>query len=125
MSVEEVQAVVNPFIKAAGLPLPHARAEGSIHLLLDESRARAIELIEGQKIRLKTQTDTAIIESIALMDSMSKTTALNFVGGEAASGEGWTDKLQRKGGGEAAEPIPGDELQGADDDEWGDDDDDD
>ena len=49
--------------------------------------------------RLKSVKNTAMIESIAVVDTMTKATALNYVGAEA-TGEGWTDKLQRKGGGE-------------------------
>lgn len=55
-----------------------------------------------------------------MIDTATKATALNYVGAEA-TGEGWTDKLQRKGGGAAStEPLPSDRLEGVDEDEWDD-----
>mmetsp|Transcript_10423 Transcript_10423/g.26755 ORF Transcript_10423/g.26755 Transcript_10423/m.26755 type:complete len:228 (+) Transcript_10423:185-868(+) len=120
MAFEVVEEIVNPFVKRAGLPVPFAK-DGTLHFLCDEERSRALEIVAGQRVRLKTLRNTAIIESVGIVDSESKATALNFVGADAG-GEGWMDKLQRKGGeAAAAEPIPGDELQGVDDDEWDDD----
>lgn len=121
MSLESVHEIVNPFVKAAGLPTPYGRDE-DVHLLCDEDTARPLDLTAGQVVRLKTVKDTGLVEMIAVVDTSGKATALNFVGGEQV-GEGWTDKLQRKGGA-SAEPIPGEELEGVDEDEWDDDADD-
>lgn len=61
-----------------------------------------------------------ISESLGVLDTSTKATTLNFAGAEV-TGEGWTEKLMRKGATtNTSEPIPGEELQGVDDEEWDD-----
>ena len=74
-------------------------------LMIDERRrhavlilvSRPLDLTTGQKLRIKTVKDSPFIETVGIIDTSSKKTALNFAGaaptGDTA-GEGWTDKLQ-------------------------------
>lgn len=59
--------------------------------------SRPLDLTTGQKLRIKTVKDSPFIETVGIIDTSSKKTALNFAGaaptGDTA-GEGWTDKLQ-------------------------------
>eukprot|EP00039_Didymoeca_costata_P020443 m.341277 g.341277 ORF g.341277 m.341277 type:complete len:236 (+) comp19978_c0_seq1:170-877(+) len=87
----------------------------------DEDMMKQFDLTEGLKIRVKTMGNTPFIESAGVIDTASKVAAVNYAGG-ASVGESWTDKLQKKGAAAQADagPLPGEELEGADDDEWDD-----
>ena len=50
LSFDAITAKVTPFVVSMGLPVPHSRVDNSVHMLLDEVRARALELVAGQRM---------------------------------------------------------------------------
>lgn len=71
-------------------------------------------------MRVKTKGCTPFVESLGVVDDATKQTTLNYTGD--STGKGWTAVLQEKGGtaGASSEPLPGQELEGVDEDEWDD-----
>eukprot|EP00041_Stephanoeca_diplocostata_P016730 m.330505 g.330505 ORF g.330505 m.330505 type:complete len:239 (+) comp20462_c0_seq4:307-1023(+) len=121
MSAGAVQEKSRPLLESLKLPVSLSAASHRLLMLGTEELVRPLGLVEGVHVRLKSFKDSCLIESIGVVDTTTKMTTLNFTGGEA-TGEGWTDKLMRKGVADsgASGPVPGDELQGCDDDEWDD-----
>eukprot|EP01117_Protostelium_nocturnum_P015867 TRINITY_DN618_c0_g3_i1.p1 TRINITY_DN618_c0_g3~~TRINITY_DN618_c0_g3_i1.p1 ORF type:complete len:225 (-),score=94.05 TRINITY_DN618_c0_g3_i1:102-776(-) len=76
------------------------------------------ELKKGDRIQLKTKGDSIFIES-CVTDSTKQVKSQSYSGEEVL--DNWTHKLNDKPNANsknAAKPIPGEELQGAADEEW-------
>lgn len=50
LSFDAITAKVTPFVASMGLPVPHSRADNSLHMLFDEVRAQALDLVAGQRM---------------------------------------------------------------------------
>jgi hypothetical protein len=50
LSFDAVVAMTTPFVASAGLPVPRSRADGSVHMLIEEARARTLDLVAGQRV---------------------------------------------------------------------------
>ena len=71
-------------------------------------------------VRAKTRGDSALVETISQLDSVSKKSAGNYAGGEK-TGASWTAKIMdMKAGRREMGAVPGEENEGVDEDEWGD-----
>lgn len=71
-------------------------------------------------VRAKTRGDCPLVETISQLDSLAKKSAGNYAGGEK-TGTSWTSKVMEvKGGSGEMGPVPGEENEGVDEDEWDD-----
>ena len=84
----------------------------------EESTLVDMEFDVWASVRAKTRGDCALIESVSQLDSVVKKSAANYAGGET-TGKSWTSKVMEvKGRREEAGPLPGEENEGVDEDEW-------
>ena len=82
----------------------------------DETTYDHINLAIGQQVRLKTEGNSPIIESLTKLDTDQKLLASNYSGGDK-TGQSWTDKVMN-----VRETVPNtsQEVEGVAEDEWDD-----
>ena len=102
-----------PTLRAALEPLLRPLSLPYLCLLGAEDAMRRHGLAPGVAVRVKTEGDGCFVHSLAVAEGGHLP---NLAGGQDA-GEGWADRLQRRGAG-AGQPPP--ELEGVDDAEWDD-----
>lgn len=95
----------------AGVAGVHPAERDVLEFWGDATYMRGLDLKEGDKVRLKTKGDTVLIESVA-----KETELATHFHGEQQKGT-WTDQIS-KGDQKDDKPVPGEELEGVDDDEW-------
>eukprot|EP01104_Vermistella_antarctica_P002692 TRINITY_DN12909_c0_g1_i1.p1 TRINITY_DN12909_c0_g1~~TRINITY_DN12909_c0_g1_i1.p1 ORF type:complete len:229 (-),score=53.77 TRINITY_DN12909_c0_g1_i1:57-743(-) len=97
----------------AGRSKLHPAVSGRFEFWCLPDTVKHIKLTLGEVVKLKTRGDTIFVFSIA-----PKTIRASNYAGEDVLGN-WTDKIAAgKEVEEDAKPLPGDEKQGCDDDEW-------
>ena len=97
------------------LPDLHPNQERVFELWGDSDLLRPLDLRPGEEVRLRTKGDSFFIESLA---RTSDSAFANYSGGQVL--DGWAGKIAAKAGEDDETPIPGDEKQGVDSDEWDD-----
>lgn len=90
----------------------------SFAIWIEEDQLKNIELEDGDSIRIKTKNKGPFLESIAKLDTKSATVS-NYAGGENV-GSSWTDKVMTVKAQNSSKPLPQDQNEGVDEDEWDD-----
>lgn len=73
---------------------------------------KPMQIAKGQKLRIKTQGESMIIESCSTVQQHAK----NYTGEDVLGG--WTSKITSAPKEDTGKPLPGQDKEGVDESEW-------
>ncbi|KNC55547.1 uncharacterized protein AMSG_01810 [Thecamonas trahens ATCC 50062] len=114
---EEAGTSMPPEVYPPALEHVHPTVEGVFELWGESDMMRPLDLRPEDELRIRTKGNSMFIESIARTTDSS---FQNYSGGQVL--DGWASKIKPGGFGDN-EPLPGEDKEGIDSDEWDNDDD--